>query len=108
MAYMKIKEVLRISRPRFWIYQAATYGLIGALSTTRGLAVFSDWKYWLFFVYFLIPTNLLIYGVNDIFDYETDKLNPKKGTYEALVSPEKKGALWKWIIVTNQIGRAHV
>ena len=38
-----------------------------------------------FVVYFLIPANILIYGINDIFDYDTDKLNPKKGTYEAFI-----------------------
>ncbi len=36
-----------------------------------------------------------------MFDYETDKLNPKKGTYEALVKPDKNSNLWKWIIITN-------
>jgi 4-hydroxybenzoate polyprenyltransferase len=32
----------------------------------------------LFGLYFLIPANIRIYGINDIYDYETDKLNPKK------------------------------
>ncbi len=98
---MNILEVLRISRPRFWLYEAATFGLVGTVAAIQGLSFFSQWEYWLFAFYFLIPANILIYGVNDIFDYETDKLNPKKGTYEALVPPEKNRALWLWIALTN-------
>ena len=98
---MNFLEVLRISRPRFWLYEAATFGLVGTVGALRGLSFFSQWHYWVFALYFLIPANILIYGINDIFDYETDKLNPKKGTYEALVTPDKQRALWKWIICTN-------
>jgi 4-hydroxybenzoate polyprenyltransferase len=100
---MTFREVLRISRPRFWLYEAATFGLVGTVAALQGFAFFSDWRYWVFALYFLIPANILIYGINDIFDYETDKLNPKKGddAYEALVGPEKSRALWRWIILTN-------
>ncbi len=98
---MKLFEVLRISRPRFWLYEAATFGLVGTVGTLRGLSFFSDIHYWIFALYFLIPANILIYGINDIFDYETDKHNPKKGTYEELVVPEKQRALWIWIFCTN-------
>ena len=34
------------------------------------------------FVYFLFPANLLIYGVNDAFDTDTDLVNEKKDAYE--------------------------
>ena len=100
---MTFREVLRISRPRFWLYEAATFGLVGTVAALQGLSFFSDWRYWVFALYFLIPANILIYGINDISDYETDKLNPKKGdgAYEALVGPEKNRALWKWIIFSN-------
>jgi 4-hydroxybenzoate polyprenyltransferase len=100
---MKFKEVIKISRPRFWLYEAATFGLVGTVGALQGLSFFSDWRYWVFAFYFLIPANILIYGINDIFDYETDKLNPKKGdnAYEALVPPERQKSLWKWILLTN-------
>ncbi len=100
---MKISEVLKVSRPRFWLYEAATFGLVGTVAALTGLSFFGTWQYWVFALYFLIPANILIYGINDIFDYETDKLNPKKGddAYEALVPPERQRALWKWILVTN-------
>lgn len=100
---MHISELIKISRPRFWLYEAATFGLVGTIAALQGLSFFDDWRYWVFALYFLIPANILIYGINDIFDYETDKLNPKKGdnAYEALVPPERQRALWKWILATN-------
>ena len=43
-------------------------------------------------VFFLIPYNLLMYGINDVFDYESDLRNPRKGGAEgALLPPELHG-----------------
>jgi lycopene elongase/hydratase (dihydrobisanhydrobacterioruberin-forming) len=98
---MTLKELIIISRPRFWLYEAATFALVGVIAAQPDLAFFGSWQFWVFSFYFLVPANVLIYGINDIFDYETDKLNPKKGTYEALVTPEKQKALWGWIIALN-------
>ncbi|HLP43796.1 MAG TPA: prenyltransferase [Candidatus Nanoarchaeia archaeon] len=100
-----VSEILRISRPRFWIYEAATFAIIGTLSAAAGFSFLADWRYWVFVLYFLIPANLLIYGINDIFDYETDKLNPKKGdgAYESLVTPEKRKYVWMWILMSNAV-----
>jgi 4-hydroxybenzoate polyprenyltransferase len=33
-------------------------------------------------IYFLIPYNLAMYGINDVFDYESDLRNPRKGGVE--------------------------
>jgi len=33
-------------------------------------------------LFFLIPYNLLMYGINDVFDYESDLRNPRKGGIE--------------------------
>jgi len=98
---MTIKEILKISRLRFWLYEAGTFALIGTVAAHQGFSFFSDLQYWVFTFYFLIPANILIYGINDIFDYETDKTNPKKVTYEALVPPSHQKALWKWIVYSN-------
>src|SRR5699024_9214563 len=35
--------------------------------------------------YFLIPYNLAMYGLNDVFDYESDLRNPRKGGVEGVV-----------------------
>jgi len=43
----------------------------------------------------------LIYGINDIFDYETDKKNPKKQGYEMLVQPKHHRILYKHILIWN-------
>ncbi|MEO7673038.1 MAG: lycopene elongase, partial [Pyrinomonadaceae bacterium] len=59
-------------------------GLAAGASTRWELLSFGNI---VFGLYFLFPANLLIYGINDIFDFETDKLNPKKQEYEALVQP---------------------
>lgn len=47
----------------------------------------------LFGLYFLFPANLLVYGINDICDWETDRCNPKKQDYEILVTPREHKAL---------------
>jgi len=97
---MKLNEILNISRPRFWLYEMGTF-FIGALVATNFLTDFLRPEILVFAFFFLIPANILIYGVNDIFDYETDKLNPKKVEYEALLVPEKHKAVWIWILATN-------
>lgn len=116
---MKLSRVLRISRPRFWIYELGPYAIwilggILTLNQLHGLSFSATWPrgdmnfsrylpYIIFFwLYFLIPANIWIYGINDIYDYETDKLNPKKVEgYEALVTPREQKSLWKRIIVTT-------
>ncbi len=92
--------LLKVSRPRFWLYLFGPFIIgLAAGATTRGdLLSFGNI---LFGLYFLFPANLLIYGVNDIFDFETDKLNPKKQEYETLVQPGDRRLLWIAILVTN-------
>ncbi|MFA7193470.1 MAG: prenyltransferase [Candidatus Paceibacterota bacterium] len=96
---MQIKRLLKISRPRFWIYEIGPY--IVGIAAAAGITL----NAWLlipaiiFFFFFTYPANIFIYGINDIFDYETDKLNPKKISYESLVMPEEWPKLWKNIIL---------
>ena len=48
-------------------------------------------------LFFLIPYNLLMYGVNDVFDYESDLQNPRKGGVEgALLPPELHRGTLGW------------
>lgn len=97
---MQISTVLRISRPRFWLYVAGPF-LIGTAAAAHSISdLHSGWTL-LFLIYFLFPANLFIYGINDTYDYETDKLNPKKQQYELLVTPQMHDSLMKWIIYTN-------
>jgi len=95
-----IKQILKISRPRFWIYIFGPY-IIGLAAAAANKSDFYSWKVLLFAAFFLFPANLLIYGVNDIFDYETDRANQKKQDYETLVTPKEAGKLSILILLFN-------
>ena len=56
---------------------------------------------WLLGLYLTLPANLLIYGVNDLFDVETDRLNPKKRDYETLLQPAQRRGLIVAILALN-------
>jgi 4-hydroxybenzoate polyprenyltransferase len=91
---------LKVSRPRFWIYVFGPF-LIGSVGAINDKSELLNLKFWLFVPFFLPFANLLIYGVNDIFDYETDVLNEKKQDYETLVTPERRAKLWIAILLTT-------
>ena len=95
-----LRFLLKVSRPRFWFYIFGPYivGLIAGAATRNDLL---DWRTILFAVYFLFPGNLLIYGINDIFDFETDEFNTKKVEYETLVDRSHHRSLAIWIAVFN-------
>jgi 4-hydroxybenzoate polyprenyltransferase len=104
MKKLALKRLLRISRPRFWIYLFGPFliGIAAALGRDVSFqTVLLNWRVWVFGVFFLFPANLLVYGVNDVFDYETDKDNPKKQEYEALVLPTEHAHLWQAIGITT-------
>jgi len=69
--------LLRLSRPRFWLYLAgpAIVGAVFAAPTTA--ALFTPLTVALA-AYFLVPANVFLYGVNDVFDADIDEENPKK------------------------------
>lgn len=49
-----------------------------------------------------LPFNLLIYGVNDIFDQETDAKNPRKGTLEgARIRAREVSRIWRGVLLLN-------
>jgi 4-hydroxybenzoate polyprenyltransferase len=100
---MKMKRLLNISRPRFWIYVLGTF-MVGAIAAgdPRLLELETLIMLGVLFLFFTYPANLMIYGVNDIYDYETDKHNQKKIDYEELVEPKDQKVLWLsialWVI----------
>jgi 4-hydroxybenzoate polyprenyltransferase len=97
---MTLQRIISISRPRFWIYEFGTFAF-GAIAAFSSFSNLLNIQTIIFGFYFLIPANILIYGINDIFDYETDKLNPKKVEYEELLEPKDQKKVWWWIILTN-------
>ena len=78
------RRLLLSSRPLSWINTAfpfaASYFFLGGEI---------DAFFLITALFFLIPYNFLMYGINDIFDYESDLRNPRKGGLEgALLPPE--------------------
>ena len=54
-------------------------------------------------LYATFPANLLIYGINDVFDYETDTLNAKKEEYETLLHPREHFRIFWWSVVLHAL-----
>ena len=95
-----IRFLLKVSRPRFWLYVFGPY-IVGLAAGAASWQDFLRLDSIIFAAYFLFPANLLIYGINDIFDFETDRRNPKKAEYEMLVRPESHRALVWAILLLN-------
>lgn len=84
------------SRPISWIntafpFAAAYFLVSGSIDATLVVGT----------LFFLIPYNLLMYGVNDVFDYESDLRNPRKGGIEgALLAPKwhRPTLIWSFAI----------
>lgn len=90
---MRFRTLLNISRPRFWIYLLGPVLIGSAAVLTQG----GQWSWYAFgaLLIFTLPANLFIYGVNDIFDRNTDLLNPKKQGYEQLLQLADVKTLWR-------------
>ena len=86
----------RLSRPRFWFYVFGPF-IVGALAGAPDPRTYLSPLALGWALFFLFPANLLIYGANDIFDYETDRRNAKKQGYELLVTPAQHRTLWRQI-----------
>ena len=72
------------SRPISWVNTA--FPFFAAYLFVNGTV---DEKLIIGTFFFLIPYNLLMYGINDVFDYESDLRNPRKGGIEgALLDPK--------------------
>ncbi|MBG6058404.1 4-hydroxybenzoate polyprenyltransferase [Cryobacterium sp. MP_M5] len=79
----KTRQVLLSSRPLSWINTAFPFAAAYVVTTGRVDALLMVGT-----LFFLIPYNLLMYGINDVFDYESDLRNPRKGGVEgAMLDP---------------------
>lgn len=93
----KLNKLFWVSRPVSWLNTAFPFGagyLVsgGSIDTVFLVGVF----------YFLVPYNLLMYGVNDVFDYESDIRNPRKGGIEGMREQKAFHPTIIWAaIVTN-------
>lgn len=92
-----IAQIVLSSRPISWINTAFPFAAAYLLSTREVDATLVIGT-----LYFLIPYNLAMYGINDVFDYASDLANPRKGGIEgALLAPRiHRATLWA-AAVTN-------
>lgn len=76
-----LRYLFVLSRPRFWLYLAGPV-LVGAAYGAPSLERLLSPAVGLVFLYFLLPANVYLYGINDLFDTDTDQYNPKKENRE--------------------------
>jgi len=69
--------LLKMSRPGLWFATVWLY----ILPTSGNELLFDSWVFWFGLFYVCFPLNLLVYGWNDIVDFEADRGNPRKGNY---------------------------
>ncbi len=100
MSSRQRSPLLRLSRPRFWVYLLGPF-LIGIVAAPNQVFSFRLLALGLFFT---VPANLLIYGFNDVFDYETDKHNSKKQGYEQLLSPDHRQGVLRILTLMGMLG----
>ncbi len=74
------RQLLLASRPLSWINTAFPFAA-SYFSTEQQV----DARLVVGTVFFLVPYNLLMYGINDVFDFESDLANPRKGGMEGTV-----------------------
>jgi 4-hydroxybenzoate polyprenyltransferase len=90
-------RLLYISRPVLWINTVGP-ALVGMWLTGD----LWRWEALPLLIWLTLPFNLLIYGVNDVFDQETDAKNPRKGSLEgAKILPEEVLPIWRGALLTN-------
>lgn len=68
------RQLIVSSRPVSWVNTAYPFAAAYLLSTGR-----IDATLVIGTLFFLIPYNVAMYGINDVFDYESDLRNPRKG-----------------------------
>lgn len=86
-----LRSLVSTSRPLSWVNTAYPFAVALFLTTGR-----IDLPLVIGTLFFLIPYNLAMYGINDVFDYASDLANPRKGGIEgALLAPRiHRATLW--------------
>lgn len=77
-------RLLLASRPLSWVNTAYPFA---AATLLAGTGV--DVRLVIGTLFFLVPYNLLMYGLNDVFDYASDAANPRKGGAEGALLPPR-------------------
>lgn len=76
-----MRTALAVSRPLFWL-NSASLCVVAQILSERSLSgaallmiIFATW-----------PLNLFVYGLNDLYDYPSDRRNPRKGSTEGALA----------------------
>lgn len=94
-----------MSRPRFWLYLAGpvmvgiVYGMESVDKLVQPVTV-------VLFLYFLLPGNVYLYGINDIFDADIDEHNPKKSAEGREVQYSGDTAVTAVVVLSGLFGVA--
>jgi 4-hydroxybenzoate polyprenyltransferase len=92
-----LRQLFVSSRPLSWVNTAFPFAAAYLVTMGRVDATFVIGT-----LYFLVPYNLAMYGINDVFDYESDLRNPRKGGVEgALLDPSVHRVTLVAAVVTN-------
>lgn len=92
------RTLLMSSRPLSWVNTAFPFAA-GYLMTTHRV----DLTFIVGTLFFLIPYNVAMYGINDVFDYESDMRNPRKGGLEGAVLDRRLHRLTLWVALATNL-----
>ncbi len=98
--WWRTRQVLLASRPLSWVNTAFPFAAAYLITTGRVDALLIVGT-----LFFLLPYNLLMYGINDVFDYESDLRNPRKGGVEGAMLDRglHRTVLWAGILTAAPI-----
>jgi 4-hydroxybenzoate polyprenyltransferase len=86
-----VRALVLSSRPVSWVNTAYPFAAAYLLATGRVDATLVIGT-----LFFLVPYNLAMYGVNDVFDYESDLRNPRKGGAHGAVLDRRLHGVTLW------------
>jgi 4-hydroxybenzoate polyprenyltransferase len=89
------RQLLLSSRPLSWINTAFPFAAAYLLTTGS-----IDLTLVVGTIFFLVPYNLAMYGINDVFDYESDIANPRKGGVEGAILDQ---SLHRWTLLAAAV-----
>ncbi|MCC3278017.1 prenyltransferase [Arthrobacter sp. zg-Y40] len=93
-----LRMLLVSSRPLSWVNTAYPFAAAYLLTTGR-----IDAAWVIGTLYFLVPYNLAMYGINDVFDYESDLHNPRKGGVEGAVLDRSFHRVTLWAALATNV-----
>lgn len=93
-----LRRAFVASRPVSWVNTAFPFAAAMLLTNREidGLLVLGT-------IYFLVPYNLAMYGINDVFDYESDANNPRKGGIEGALLPPELHRPMLWLVLASNV-----